>query len=304
MPTRQRHRALLASAITLVAALAPWTTTAAQASPTSPTISLSVPTAIDLDGAPGDITVHVTNPTSSDAYVRLLFPTGDAGLTITDSAGNRLPVAVPPGGGAPVVDIGREDSNGNGIPGAPLSAGDITVHVDVAYPGGSVMVQGEILDGATGNAVALTGRGVQDIRALAPELDSTLSAANEHVVHLIQGAATENVVSFDVPVPMLAPPTQYRTSLTFSAQQLAASGNTAQRVVTNLHAACAVDQQPEQPCTWTVNADGSLTLTYPLAQLLSPAVGTPHLPLALGLTPNLLAPQRHPDRHPLPSGHL
>ncbi|RAG84610.1 hypothetical protein DN069_15640 [Streptacidiphilus pinicola] len=94
MATRRYHQALLTSATAIVASLAPLNT--ATADTTGPAISVTVPDSIDLNGPGGDITLHISNPPTSDAYVQLSLSIG-TGLTVTDT---RSLLAPEPGRGS------------------------------------------------------------------------------------------------------------------------------------------------------------------------------------------------------------
>ncbi|MFF3920721.1 hypothetical protein ACFYZB_46520, partial [Streptomyces sp. NPDC001852] len=79
MPSQRRMRAVLISAIAIAAGL----TTGPAVADTGPSVTGSLPQSIDIAGAPGDMTVTVTNPPATDAFIRLYFPGGTTGLTIT-----------------------------------------------------------------------------------------------------------------------------------------------------------------------------------------------------------------------------
>ncbi|MFJ5034347.1 FG-GAP repeat domain-containing protein [Streptomyces sp. NPDC088560] len=279
MPSQRRMSAALISAIAIAAGL----TTGPAVADTSPAVTASLPQSIDIAGTPGDMTVTVTNPPATDAFIRLYFPGGTTGLTITDTNGTVMP-ATPVTGNttATYVDVDQADSNNNGIPGAPLQAGDITLHIAATYPAYGAEMQAELIDGATGHTLYVATRPIPAITVNEPDLRHA-TEVDSNPYPLMQGQPAH--YPLDVKLPMLAPPAETRTTLTFSAAQLTAGGYTAAQVAANLHAACSADGNPATACTWMQNADGSLTLSYPEAATVFPASGTAHVPLDLTLNP-------------------
>ncbi|MFJ8364462.1 FG-GAP repeat domain-containing protein [Streptomyces sp. NPDC093984] len=277
MSSQRRMRAALVSAIAIAAGL----TTGPAVADAGPSLAISPPRSIDIAGAAGDLAVTVNDPPATDTFIRLYFPSGTTGLAVTDPNGTVLPTTPVPGSTtATYVDVDRADSDHNGVPGAPLQAGDITLHVSAAYPAGVVFVQGELIDGASGHTLYVTGSST--IVANKPDLRGATEVGS-NPYPLMQGAPAD--YPLDVKLPMLAPPAETRTTLTFSAAQLAAGGYTAAQVAANLHATCSADGNPATACTWTQNADGSLTLSYPQAATVFPTSGTAHVPLDLTLNP-------------------
>lgn len=227
------------------------------------------------------MTVTVINPPAADAFIRLYFPGGTTGLTITDANGTVLP-ATPVTGNttATYVDVDRADSNNNGIPDAPLQAGDITLHISATYPAYGAEMQAELVDGATGHTLYVAKRPVPAITVNEHDLRRA-TEVDSNPYPLMQGVSDDYLL--DVKLPMLAPPAETRTTLTFSPTQLAAGRYPSAQVAANLHATCSADGNPATACTWTQNADGSLTLSYPKAATVFPTSGTAHVPLDLTL---------------------
>lgn len=154
----RRHRTALAVAA-LGASVGLTPLQSASAKPAAPAITVSMAQGIDMWGPAGDMDITVTAPPASDSYVRLqLSGNGPDNLHFTDDAGNTLPYMSHRG--SDYVLVGTDDSDHNGVKGAPLTAGVIHIHVSASYPAyNNILVSAYLMDGATDTVIAHSSLG-------------------------------------------------------------------------------------------------------------------------------------------------
>jgi Tachylectin/FG-GAP-like repeat len=246
---------------------------AADDAPAAPQITVGSAD-IDLYGPAGDVDVTVTDPPVGDAYLELDLMSGGnlSGLTVTDDAGTRLPITVGADGSG-TVTIGKNDSDQNGIPGAPLAAAPVHLHVSAEQPiSGAVYASALLFDGASGKAIARSQVGQNGtIQVNEPAFSAdwsgpdggwlqhgspvTVATGDDHAVF---GMVTTRVAK-SVPVAT-------HTRLTIPASSMAASGYTPQQIAAAVHFGYAPESSAYVPVQWTQTADGSLTATFPSRQ--------------------------------------
>ena len=104
--------------------LAPVSSAAAD-EPPAPSVVVTAH-ALDLYGPAQELDVTVASPPAADAYVRLEIAGAQTGLHITDDSGTELPLTTGTGHWSHSwveATVGARDSDGDGVPGAPLTAG-------------------------------------------------------------------------------------------------------------------------------------------------------------------------------------
>ncbi|WUH93655.1 VCBS repeat-containing protein [Streptomyces sp. NBC_00433] len=238
---------------------------------------------VDIDeyGPAGDLAITMTAPTPDDAYIKLSLTAASLDqLTITDDSGTVLPVTMPPGnsGSTPpvtaatgTVDIGTADSDGNGIPGAPLATGTIHLHVSVGYPAPPyVTVNGTVIDGASGSVIgrsAIGHNGRINIGGPDPTTGWNVpgqappDTANSTVTIPTGGLVA--TASIYTQMYMQTPPAATHTRWTIPADQIRAAGYTPAQLAAALHIDYASDTGAYTTRHWTTTTDGSLILDLP-----------------------------------------
>lgn len=255
----RRYRAALAMALGTTLALMPLHYAVADATPTQPSITVN-PANVDFDinGPGADFSVTVQNPPTTDAFIRLYIYSSTGDLHFTDSSGNELPVQSD--AGSRYVDIGMADADGNGVPGVPLTAGAVPLHVSCGYPALSYRTfVAALVDGATGSVITHTGFSTAaslivntpHFSGIYPPLTVTIGAT----------APADDPIQ--IQMAMDSPPATTTTDLTFSAQQIAAAGYTAQQLAAHLHAGTHEYLTAPTPLSWAIGSDGSLTVSLP-----------------------------------------
>jgi hypothetical protein len=161
MPSRlSAHRVVTAATVVLAAGTVTGLPSAAQAS-TVPSTGVTVSSVtIPLYGTPGNLDVTVAEPTAADAYLQVEFNALEGNrLTVTDDAGTALPMTTT-SNLLPLLTVGEADSDHNGIPGAPLPAGTVHLHVSAHGPVSDPMsVSAQVIDGVTEKVIAHSGPG-------------------------------------------------------------------------------------------------------------------------------------------------
>ncbi|MET9221786.1 VCBS repeat-containing protein [Streptomyces sp. NPDC003300] len=245
---------------------------AADAPPSGPAIAVG-DAHIAMYGEPGDLDVTVTAPPAADAYIRLdLQDSGLDQLRVTDDTGNAVPVVRRPGLAA-TVTIGDTDSDHNGIPGAPLQAGTVHLHVSAGYPiAEAIPVTGSIIAGSDGKVVAHSTIATNGgIFIAQPHLSASWTSASGTqvpwgaAVPIATGdtrATTATVRTRRVGTAPAASSTRW----TLPADAITAAGYTARQLAAGLHVAYATDGTAFRTASWSITDDGSLTLQLPAHQ--------------------------------------
>ncbi|MGW5611940.1 FG-GAP repeat domain-containing protein [Streptomyces sp. NPDC003753] len=267
MHIARRRTALAVAALGASVGLTPLQS--ASADPAAPAIAVSMNGGIDLWGPAGDMDVTVTAPPATDSYVRLqLSGNGSDNLHFTDDAGNALPYMSH--GGSDYVLIGADDSDHNGVKGAPLTAGVIHIHVSASYPAyNNILVSAYLIDGATDTVIAHSSLGTNtELHVGQPYLTHTWQSSQgplEYNSSLQVATGDSRPVDEDLNVlmGMKTPPTSTRTRLVFTEQQLASAGYTATQLASAVTVGYASDNQHFTPLAWTLGGDGSLSLELP-----------------------------------------
>jgi hypothetical protein len=246
---------------------------AAVADDPAPSVAVTVDHDLDLYGPAQELDVTVAAPPASDAYVRLEILGDQPGLHVTDDAGNPLPLGPATGPYAASyreITLGAQDSDGNGIPGTPMTAGTIRLHVSAEYPvSDRIDVSALLIDGATGATVAYS-RSDPFIYVMGPDIGMSWfvpggSQTWGNQVQVATGAAqpvieqlnTRMASAGTTPVPVT------HTRLVFNAQRLAAAGYTAAQVVDAVSIGYAPETGNFTPLAWSQNADGSISVDLP-----------------------------------------
>jgi hypothetical protein len=220
-------------------------------------------------GPAGDIDVTVTAPPATDAYIQLQVDGSRSdNLQFTDNAGNALPFVQD--ARSAYVLVGADDSDHNGIKGAPLTAGVIHLHVSVGYPAASdIGIRAYLIDGATGTVIAHSSLGTNGLlRVGQPYLTPTWQGPQgplEYSSSLQVATGDTRPVDehLNLGMAMKTPPASTRTRLVVTAQQLAAAGYTASQLTSAVTVGYSSDNQHFTPLAWTLGADGSATLELP-----------------------------------------
>ncbi|WUH93020.1 VCBS repeat-containing protein [Streptomyces sp. NBC_00433] len=263
-----RTRLAVATAVAFAAGIAGLPgVAAADDAPPAPGISVGI-VSVEVNGASAEWDVTVTDPPAADAYVRLTVNDGGTGgLHITDDAGNALPLVDVPGSTGQIL-IGAEDSDHDGVPGAPMSAGVIRLHVSATYPVPTLNgVRGFLEDGATGADLAHTAYGTNGsievhepfFQAVWQDPDRMTGGSYVDVATGDKRATTGHVVTGQS--TPLAPVTS--TRLTITAASIAGSGYTPEQLASALHLSYSTDAAAYASQELTVAADGSLTVEFP-----------------------------------------
>ncbi|MGW5611912.1 FG-GAP repeat domain-containing protein [Streptomyces sp. NPDC003753] len=264
----RRHRTALAVAA-LGASVGLTPLQSASADTTTPAISVNVSQEPDMWGAAGDMDVTVTAPPATDAYIQL-FVDGSRSdsLHFTDDAGNTLPFVQDARN--EYVLVGADDSDHNGVKGAPLTAGVIHLHVTAEYPTSSpIGVRAYLIDGASGTVITHSSPGTNGLlRVGQPYLTPTWQSPQgplEYNSSLQVATGDSRPVDEDLNLlmGMKTPPTSTRTSLVFTAQQLAAASYTAPQLASAVTVGYSSDNQQFTHLPLTLGGDGSLSLELP-----------------------------------------
>ncbi|WUH91222.1 VCBS repeat-containing protein [Streptomyces sp. NBC_00433] len=271
MPYTRLRRTAIATAVALAAGLASVQTAGATGSAPPQIISVGY-TQVDEYGPAGDLDVTLSAPTTTDAYIRLDVSgaTDTSALTFTDDSGAVLPVTQVPGLSGWFLTIGMADSDGNGIPGAPLSAGTIHLHVAAGFPAPwTVRVTGYVFDGANGSIIGRSGGGDGMIKIGMPLLGTTWyvpdtggSPDYDGEVNIPTGGLVVDA-GINTQMSMRTPPPATHTRWTIPGDQISAAGYTPAQLAAALH----VDYSPNTGVYttkhWMTTADGSLILDFP-----------------------------------------
>ncbi|MCL2728776.1 MAG: hypothetical protein FWE15_01980, partial [Actinomycetia bacterium] len=239
---RGNHRRIAAAtAVALAAAgtaAAVPSTALADTAPTTSTPGIAVTdTTVSLYGAPADLDITVTDPPTTDVYIGLGFSAkGRDQLRLTDDAGNVIPIN--PRGG--LAYVGMADTDGNGIPGAPLTNGVVRLHLSVEGPVDiEFAVSAALFNGADGKALAhtkLRENGVVHVSeprfsviwqapdgAERPDGSPAVAAGGAVTTALVETGDGDLV------------PGGARTRVTIPARAIAAAGYTAEQLAAHLH---------------------------------------------------------------------
>ncbi|MBY8878952.1 FG-GAP repeat domain-containing protein [Actinacidiphila acidipaludis] len=244
--------------------LAPMPSALADEAPTPPSISVTATHALDLYGPAQELDVTVASPPTADAYVRLEILGQQTGLHITDDSGTELPLTTGTGNwshGYVEATIGAQDSDGNGVPGAPLTAGTIRLHISAEYPVSQIVhFTGVVVDGATGAELAVTepaATGYVQGPRVEPAVPTAVATGQTRPALL--DLHTEMWSAKTTPVPAV------HTRLVFSADQIAQAGYTADQLVSAVRLSSGMGVAPGTltPLAWVKNADGSLSADLP-----------------------------------------
>jgi len=258
---RTRRIALAIAVLSAVIGLAPIQSATADTTP-APSITVTPPHAVDRYGPAQEMDVTVASPPTADAYVRLQFEGTTTGLHVTDDSGTELPI-VPGPYGAEVntqIEIGAQDSDGNGIPGAPLTAGTTRLHIRADYPTPAIeFIEGLLIDGATGNVVAHSVNNMLYVYGPFDKGSSKTTVTTGATRPAVRDVQTVLWWVGPTPTPVT------HTRLTFSAQQIAAAGYTTDQLTAavRLSYTTGIDPGTFTPMTWTRNADDSLSIDLP-----------------------------------------
>ncbi|MFG1812026.1 FG-GAP repeat domain-containing protein [Streptomyces sp. NPDC049040] len=225
---------------------------------------------IDLYGDPGSLDLTVAEPTATDAYIRLEFSGGANRLRITDDAGTVLPIAISAGEN-PTLTVGTEDSDHNGIPGAPLPAGTTHLHVSAQAPISSpIYVSARVLNGSDGAMIAHSGPYAGgEILVSEPKVATTWFTPDGDPMPTAwpPAIATGNTRAVTVMVATqdgLSVAGGTATRLTLHAGTVAAAGYTVEELASGLHIGYSPNATSYASTPWTLNPDGSLSVQVPL----------------------------------------
>jgi FG-GAP-like repeat len=261
---RTRRLALAVAVLATVIGLAPVSSAAAD-EPPAPSVVVTAH-ALDLYGPAQELDVTVASPPAADAYVRLEIAGAQTGLHITDDSGTELPLTTGTGHwshGWVEAAVGARDSDGDGLPGAPLTAGTIRLHIRAEYPVSPVLsLVGVIVDGASGTEVAVSS--VRSESVLGPRIVSmspspTTAVPTGQAHPSVLGFSTDMSSAKTTPVPV----THLR--LVFGAERIAKAGYTAEQLVSAVRLTSGTNTDPGTltPLAWVRNTDGSLSADLP-----------------------------------------
>ncbi|WP_055495600.1 VCBS repeat-containing protein [Streptomyces sp. TP-A0356] len=265
----RRHRTALAVAA-LGAGVGLTPLQSASADPAAPAIAVSMNGGIDLWGPAGEMDVTVKAPPAADAYIRLELASSNSAdnLHFTDDAGNTLPIVHE--ARTNYVLMGADDSDHNGVKGAPLASGVIHLHVSASYPAYEFNpVRAYLIDGASDSVITHSSLGT-DARIFVnhPYLSPTWHSPQgytEYNTSLVVATGDTRPVDerLNFQIAMKTPPQSTRTRFVFTAQQIANAGYTATQLASALTVGYSADDQQFTPGTWTFGADGSLAVELP-----------------------------------------
>ncbi|MFG2147823.1 FG-GAP repeat domain-containing protein [Streptomyces sp. NPDC048696] len=269
----RRHRAALAIA-TLGTTLGVAPLQAAQADPSGPVLSTTLPDVVDIDGAAGDIDLTVTDPPVKDAYFRFtMFGTGLDHIRVTDDSGAVIPDAHnEPDHTAATFYIGKADSDHNGVPGTRLTAGThLRLHLAADYGAGTgVRVETDLMDGATNDYVDndwnahTAGYTAFGQASLAGSWTSPGHGSGPGLMFPIhEGVLQPAEMRLTTHMTRRTPPSATHTRWVFSADQLAQGGYTAAQLAKGITVQYSTDNSHYMPSSWTIGADGSLAMDFP-----------------------------------------
>lgn len=258
----------LASAVAVLAAVIGFAPVQAAVADEATMPALTVGSAnLAIYGPAAPLDVTVTVPATADAYIKL---TASPNLHFTDVAGNPLPVTHTQDQGD-IITIGADDSDHDGVPGAPLPTGTIHLQVSAVYPIGSGFILGQIIDGATGEGISYQSRG----RAYVAEghmygqylFDAPTSTPDAGGIPLATGARYPVTQDEDTQMWFGTAPDTTHLRLVFTADQLAAAGYTAPQLAAYLHIQYSADNNVPSPSFtdthWTLGDDGSARIDFP-----------------------------------------
>ncbi|WNM35445.1 VCBS repeat-containing protein [Streptomyces sp. Li-HN-5-11] len=268
MHLARRHRTALAvAALGAGVGLAPLQS--ASADPATPAIAVGMNQRIDMWGPAGDMDLTVTAPPTADAYIRLELEGYKAdNLTFTDEAGNTLPLVHDDRN--EYVLIGADDSDHNGVKGAPLAEGVVHLHVSAGYPAYSnIQTRAYLIDGATGTVVAHSTPNTEaPLFVDQPYLSTSWQNAQGSTVYdsaVTVATGDTHPVDERLSLQMLmrTVPNSTRTRLVFTAQQISAAGYTASQLADAVRIGYSADDDQFTRSTWTLGPDGSLMIELP-----------------------------------------
>ncbi|MEV0580844.1 VCBS repeat-containing protein [Streptomyces sp. NPDC050392] len=255
LPKRQRA-ALTAALLGTALGVTPLTTANAAAV----AMTLHTSDTIDTVGTPEDIDITLTTPPSADSFVELNVGTENAAhLTVTDDTGAVLaPDPVYGDDSLATFRFGKEDSDHDGIPGAPLVPGSLHVQVRAdGYVGDGLNINAYYIDGATGSRIPINPAHAS-IHIRKPSVIPYWQSAGGSTV--AAGTARAAEVRLDTLMQLSSPPPSTRLRLLFTAQQVAKAGYTAAQMVRYVHVQHSSDGSTYSALPWTVGADGSVYL--------------------------------------------
>ncbi|MFF8593009.1 FG-GAP repeat domain-containing protein [Streptomyces sp. NPDC015220] len=269
MRIARRHRTAIAVAA-LGAGVGLTPLQSASADPAAASIAVGVDHRIDLWGPAANVDITVTAPPATDGYIRLELP-GNAvdNLHFTDDAGQALPLASAEG--RQYLLIGAEDSDHNGVAGAPLADGVIHLHVSADYSTSRYsQLFAYLIDGTTNKAIASsTSLGSTNLLQvdqpyLSTQWQTPQGAYQDNTpVEVTTGAGRPVQEKLHIQMSMTAPPPSTRTRIVFSSQEIAAAGYTAMQLADAVTVGYSADGEQYSHLAWTVGDDGSLSIDLP-----------------------------------------
>lgn len=257
MRLTKRHRAALTAAL-LGTALGVTPLTTANAAAVAMTLHTS--DTIDTVGTPEDIDITLTTPPTADSFVELNLDTENAAhLTVTDDTGTVLtPDPVYADDSLATFRFGKEDSDHDGIPGAPLTPRSLHVQVTAdGYVGDGLNINAYYIDGATGSRIPINPAHAS-IHIKKPSVIPYWQSPRWYTVAAGTTEAAE--VRLDTLMQLSTPPPSTRLRLLFTAQQIAKAGYTAAQMTRYVHVQHSSDGIAYSARPWTTGADGSVYL--------------------------------------------
>ncbi|WP_225850633.1 FG-GAP-like repeat-containing protein [Streptomyces sp. HPF1205] len=229
---------------------------------------------LDLWGPAQELDITLTAPPVSDAYVKLEVRGSQPGLHVTDEAGNPLtlgPATGPYAGSYQEITLGAQDSDGNGIPGIPMTAGVIRLHLSAQYPVSSAIALSALLvDGATGTTLASSRPDPTGLYVWGPDIDTSWYGPDgspdfSDQVQVVTGAPHAVIERLDTHMNSAGttPAPVTHTRLVFTAQQLAAAGYSPAQFATAVAVGYSPDTSGFTRLTWNQNPDGSVSADLP-----------------------------------------
>ncbi|MEU9201067.1 VCBS repeat-containing protein [Streptomyces sp. NPDC048332] len=257
MRLTKRHRAALTAAL-IGTALGVTPLTTANAAAVAMTLRTS--DTIDTVGTPEDIDITLTTPPTADSFVELDLTTENAAhLTVTDDTGAVLaPDPVYADDSLATFRFGKEDSDHDGIPGAPLTPGSLHVQVTAdGYVGDGLNINAYYIDGATGSRIPINPAHA-NVHIKKPSVIPYWQWPGSYTV--AAGTTKAAGVRLDTLMQLSTPPPSTRLRLLFTAQQVAKAGCTAAQLARDVHVQHSSDGNTYTTRPWTIGADGSLYL--------------------------------------------
>ncbi|SHN35733.1 hypothetical protein [Actinacidiphila paucisporea] len=269
------RRAVLMSAVMASPAVLLPTAAYASTTPAVPLVGLDVPGAgVTVGGPTVPIDVSVDQATGADAFLRILFVGAAQNLRVSDDSGTDLPIV--PIAGMPneaTIDIGAADTDGDGIPGAPLVNG--TTHLHVAAIGHSdhavediFQLNAAAVDGATGQPIGHSQPKTADLRSFEPFTKTSYGPAGSGSsqftgASIVGGPETTTLVLSSRAEPSF-------TRMVFPADQLAAAGYTPAQFAAAVQVSFFLNDGPLTVLPWSTQDDGSLVLQTPVSATPAP----------------------------------